>query len=270
MGFLPCCQNEEDKNARDALNQLNTVGARIIWHRSQNRLVENVKRKAFSIFGRSKADDDGDDNNPIVKAYFKLVDNEDGIPEIQIGKRTVLDSSNCTGAAGLNDEFESDFNLGMDDPEAPSPTSKSSEKKKAGTQPKSAISLKRIHTAVPLHEEMIVLNILEPDGQTTQEWVKFALDAKNQGARNIFLLNLQVLMEWDRQRRNACGELEYDETAAASTIKAKAQKAKHRIEREYEMKQTRRQREERKAKYVQESGGLKYTALAMARNAAEK
>lgn len=262
MGFFPCCQNEEDKSAREALQSINTVGARIVWHRRQNRLIENVKA-TFSFFGggnkkKDASQDDG--NNPLIKAYFKLQDNDDGIPEIIVAKRSLLAASRDDG---LFDDDDDD--LGMDDPEAPS--SKVSSKKKAAKEPQIQISLKRIHTVVPSEQDMIVLNILEPDGSKTTEWVKFTLDAQDQGARNMFVHNLQVLMEWDRNRRNACGELEYDETSAASTLKARAQKAKYRVERELEMKQTRREREERKAKYVSESGGLKYTALAMARNA---
>lgn len=263
MGFFPCCQNEEDKSARDSLKQINTVGARIIWHRRQNRLVENVKA-TFSFFGggAKKKNAQDDDSSPLVKAYFKLQDNNDGIPEIVVAKRSLLLAS--SNGDGVFDDNDSDFDLGMDDPEAPS---KKSTKKKAGKEPQIQITLKRIHTVVPFEEDMVILNILEPDGSKTTEWVKFALDAQDRGTRNMFVHNLQVLMEWDRVRRNATGELEYDETSAASTLKARAQKAKYRVERELEMKQTRRQREERKAKYVSESGGLKFTALAMARNA---
>lgn len=43
-----------------------------------------------------------------------------------------------------------------------------------------------------------------------------------------------------------------------------AQKMKHFAQREIELKKMKRERDERKAKYVKESGGLKYTAIAMA------
>jgi len=43
-----------------------------------------------------------------------------------------------------------------------------------------------------------------------------------------------------------------------------AQKIKHFAQREIEMQKTKKDRETRKAKYVQEAGGLKYTAIAMA------
>lgn len=42
---------------------------------------------------------------------------------------------------------------------------------------------------------------------------------------------------------------------------------KHFAERELEMKKMKKDRENRKAKYVKEAGGLKYTAIAMANRA---
>ena len=81
MGFMPCCQKEEDKSAREALAQLNALGSRILWHRDgRSQLVGNLKAAAFSLFKK----DVKPDNDPIVKAQFKLVDNDDGIPEIRI------------------------------------------------------------------------------------------------------------------------------------------------------------------------------------------
>ena len=43
-----------------------------------------------------------------------------------------------------------------------------------------------------------------------------------------------------------------------------AQKIKHFAQREIEMQRTKKERENRKARYIKEAGGLKYTALAMA------
>ena len=43
-----------------------------------------------------------------------------------------------------------------------------------------------------------------------------------------------------------------------------AQKIKHFAQREIEMQRTKKERENRKARYVKEAGGLKYTAIAMA------
>ena len=43
-----------------------------------------------------------------------------------------------------------------------------------------------------------------------------------------------------------------------------AQKLKHFAQREMELQKLKKERESRKAKYVNEAGGLKYTAIAMA------
>lgn len=268
MGFFPCCQKEEDKNAREALSQLNTVGARIIWHRdNRNRLVENVKAAAFSFLSKNKNATKQDDKNPLVKACIRIYDNPEGIPEIQVAKRSVVAAS---AAAKYSDDADMDAGefggLGAFQDEE-QPESKKKGKPKKDKNEEITIVLKQIHTVTPVEQDLITLNILTPDGQHTKEWVKFALEAQDQAARNMFVHNLQVLMEWDKNRRNECGELEYDETAAASTLRSRAQKAAHFARRELEMKQTKRSREERKAKYVEESGGLKYTAIAMARNA---
>mmetsp|Transcript_3964 Transcript_3964/g.8744 ORF Transcript_3964/g.8744 Transcript_3964/m.8744 type:complete len:308 (-) Transcript_3964:22-945(-) len=100
---------------------------------------------------------------------------------------------------------------------------------------------------------------------------------------------LETLIEWERRRQayivtlgedeteNAEEEYvdEYDDddgTTPASSrsgkkkgvIAEKAQKMKHFAEREIEMKRVKKERENRKAKYVKEAGGLKYTAIAMA------
>ena len=75
-------------------------------------------------------------------------------------------------------------------------------------------------------------------------------------------------MEWERQRRvqNNVDELDDDDNNNnhPNFLQARAQKAAHFAKRELELQQTKRDREKRKAKLVAESGGLKYTALAMA------
>ena len=95
--------------------------------------------------------------------------------------------------------------------------------------------------------------------------------------RNLLVHNLSVLVEWERQRRRACGDLnehgdfldDDDENedgngSGDNFLQARAKKAAHFATRELEMRETKREREKRKAKLVAESGGLKYTALAMA------
>jgi hypothetical protein len=77
-----------------------------------------------------------------------------------------------------------------------------------------------------------------------------------------------VLSEWERQSRAALSsedayESDEDEDEP-NFLSRQAQKATHFAKRELEMQQTKRDREKRKSKLIAESGGLKYTALAMA------
>ena len=53
-------------------------------------------------------------------------------------------------------------------------------------------------------------------------------------------------------------------TPSLSLAPPPAQKIKHFAQRELELQKLKKERENRKAKYVNEAGGLKYTAIAMA------
>jgi len=99
--------------------------------------------------------------------------------------------------------------------------------------------------------------------------------------RNLLVHYLSVLIEWERQRRRAAGytaeeDDEDDEDnnhvtmtgAAGRFFSSSAQTAAHFARRELELQQIKRDREKRKAQLLQDSGGLKFTALAMAANAA--
>jgi hypothetical protein len=74
---------------------------------------------------------------------------------------------------------------------------------------------------------------------------------------------LQELISWEARRQAAIPE-EEREVDMDNGLSARAQKAAHFAKREIEMRDQRREREKRKAKYVKDAGGLKYTALAMA------
>jgi hypothetical protein len=107
--------------------------------------------------------------------------------------------------------------------------------------------------------------------QPAKALLRFSLPASagtTDERRNLLVHHLAVLVEWERQRRIASGEAGGDDDEDGDDqpnfLRARAQKAAHFARRELELQQTRRERERRKAQLVQESGGLKYTALAMA------
>lgn len=84
---------------------------------------------------------------------------------------------------------------------------------------------------------------------------------------------LNVVVAWDRSRRKndpnkARQEDENDDEDTTNNkgngLGQRALKAKYFIQKEIEMKKQAKDRESRKARYMKDSGGLKYTALAMA------
>ena len=77
--------------------------------------------------------------------------------------------------------------------------------------------------------------------------------------RDAVYLDLKVLVEWNKHRQP-----DVEEELPADGIRAKAKKAAHFARREMEMRETKRSREQRKAKYMEGKTGLKYTAMAMA------
>jgi hypothetical protein len=107
-------------------------------------------------------------------------------------------------------------------------------------------------------KELLRLRVIQSD---TDSPVK-------QQERNMFMHHMAVLVEWERQRRANNPDYESDDededNDQPNFLAARAGKAAHFAKRELEMQQTKREREKRKAKFVAESGGLKYTALAMA------
>ncbi|KAL7558965.1 hypothetical protein ACA910_006308 [Epithemia clementina (nom. ined.)] len=96
--------------------------------------------------------------------------------------------------------------------------------------------------------------------------------------RDLWIHHLQVLVEWERQRRlqsfddyDLEDDEEEDNNRPGNFLTQRAQKAAHFAQREIELQQSKRQREQRKAKFMENNGtgGLKYTALAMMQRGAE-
>lgn len=111
--------------------------------------------------------------------------------------------------------------------------------------------------------------------------------------REELLQHLNNLFVWDKKRRAALNNNETnndDDTVDANAdadadmtddaqfpqdgrsksspkTMGRAAKAAHFARREIELSKTKREREKRKAKYMEGSGGLKYTAIAMANRA---
>lgn len=87
--------------------------------------------------------------------------------------------------------------------------------------------------------------------------------------RDDAIEQLNILFEWNKERRKSQPSHEEDDDddndeQRDNGLTGRALKAKYFIQKEIEMKKMIKDREGRKAKYMKDSGGLKYTALAMA------
>lgn len=159
----------------------------------------------------------------------------------------------------------------------PLPKGGESEESEANKSPKGLGGLLRrnldIQLDIPLHHVKAV-NAIEPTmivivtkdvhstdlKSSTKEVARISFRSSDD--RDAACLDLNVLVEWNKHRQP-----DIEEDLPAEGIKARAQKAAHFAKRELEMRETKRSREERKAKFMQGTAGLKYTAMAMANQA---
>jgi len=169
----------------------------------------------------------------IVKARLQWIDKEDG-PELQI-KPTAQTSLQENGEISL---------------------------KKQSSGYIKTVPLKQLDK-VELQDGNLVVLQTEAENGRMKDLVSLQVD---DGKGTVIKEAFTQMVEWDGRRRSAIPE-EDRELDERQGIKARAQKAAHFAKREIELQQHRRERDKRKARYA-ESGGLKYTALAMANRAA--
>ena len=230
----PCLEKDEDRKARHALHELAILGQRVSWFTKAGESgVAKGARKLFGgLFGK-KATVTPTADSSIVEAKLIFRDNDEGNPEILV------------------------------DP-LPRPSGQS-------VGYKLNIALYRIHSveADDTSGEICLFAKAPKDAkQQPKLLLKIGLlkDSETPATadeRDSFVHQLSVLAEWERQRRAAAGVEDEEEEAGGNFLTQRAQKAAHFAKREIEMQQTKRDREKRKAKLVAESGGLKYTALAL-------
>lgn len=227
-GICPCLEKPEDKGARLALEFLS--GLNVQWYRSGRDAKSIVGGIVSGWFGgkSSAAPSSSDDS---VDAILAWIDTEKG-PELQIQPQQ--NSSDIGEGGGIS-------------------------LKKQGAGYIKTIPLKQLDRVSIQDETYLVLQNEKEAGKyqdlvTLEPVVGDIAQIKEA---------LTQLVEWDGRRRAAIpeDERELDEEQG---IKAKAKKTAHFAKREIEMQKQRREREKRKAALVKESGGLKYTAIAMA------
>ena len=241
---LPCLEKDEDKKARQALNAVNDLGHSIAWSpKASQQQQQNVGASVVNFFKRTISSSEVEGKEPDrVAASLMVRDNpESENPELFVDPMPRKKGGPPTVGYKLNiqlhriGQVDVNPNTGMIKIMAKPP--------KDPSEP----------TKCLVAFELIKSHDLD---------VSAAADE-----RDSLVHHLLVLMEWERQRRQALDLGDDDEEERGNFLTAKAKQAAHFASRELELQTTRRQRESRKAKLVSDSGGLKYTALAMMKNA---
>jgi hypothetical protein len=199
-----------------------------------------------SMFGRSNSNASGDglqpDEKPPTSAQLKLVDttkdsinNGEPYPELQICPRKAQAQAidgNSDGNGPLKQNSAMSFQLD--------------------------IPLHHIQRIESIDTTMVAIytkdvnTIDEKKAESEKEAARISFLSSDD--RDAASLDLKVLSEWNKHRQP-----EVEEDLPVAGIRQRAQKAKHFAKREIEMREKRRDREQRKAGHMQSmsSGGLK-------------
>lgn len=242
--FCCCLESEENKSARQSVQQMNSLCTRIDWHMGSDNSGSN-SGFVQNLFKRQHTD-----SKPPTPAQMKLVDaTKDTInygnpyPELHIKPL----------AKGEDSEEPEETKVGLGDL-----------LKRGKMDIQVDIPLHHIERIEPIEPTMLVIitrDIYSTDEKkVTKEAARISFGSSDD--RNAVCLDLQVLVEWNKNRQP-----DIEENLPADGLRARAKKAAHFAKRELEMRETKRSREQRKAKYMQGTSGLKYTAMAMAANA---
>lgn len=253
--ICPCCEKDESKSARQSLQQINRLGARVDWHTSPQRRQSTTAGFVQSLFGRSNSSGSNQssshhaDEKPPTPAQLRVVDaTKDSInfgepyPELQLqplqeqgGIAPTEEESKGGGLGGLMKQNAMSYQLD--------------------------IPLHRIVRVESIDPTMLV--IITKDVHSTDEKASEKEAARisftSSDDRDAASLDLKVLVEWNKHRQP-----NIEEELPAAGIRQRAQKAAHFAKREIEMREKKRDREKRKAGHMQGTTGLKYTAMAMA------
>lgn len=248
--FLFCCEKEEDRHARTALTDLNRVGSRVDWHTGPSK-VEQASGFVKKLFGSQTQHTDVKPPTPaqmvIVDATSDNVNEGNPFPELQIKPLPQLgpegseeDGGGRKGLGGLMRQNTLGYQLD--------------------------IPLHRIVSVDKIEPTMLA--IISKDIHSTDEKrpnkEAARISFQTSDDRDSVCIDLKVLVEWNKQRQP-----DVEEELPGDGIRVRAQKAAHFAKREMEMRETKRSREQRKAKFMEGNTGLKYTAMAMARQGSE-
>jgi hypothetical protein len=235
-GLCPCLEKDEDKQARLALKHVH--GKPILWNSKAGSGKGFNLGRLFGAAGKSP---------DLVATRLWAHDNDDNEPELYLETVSSSNPKLATVILGRIDKVLLDANneilfLSKPTPDEPA---------------------KELLRFTPLASLPVATTaVASSDTTTTSPQPPQQQQLLSVELVHLFLHNLQVLVEHERQRRAALNET-YEESRGNFLV-VRAKQAKHFAHREYELREQKRTREQRKAQLVAESGGLKYTALAMA------
>lgn len=268
--ICPCLEKEDDGTARRAAWSLSSVHVR--WHKGANNLSENNASSMMSgfvkgIFGGSSSTDGGSGGSS-DKSYESIDGCTLTIEDAKGGPQLIMSPppSRAIGKKRVPLRMIKTVRLA-----APSRSSKSS----------------GIEVILDNNDVVLRFDVLKPlqfSEEDIDEENNIQVEDADDATRDDTLVQLQILVEWERRRQAHLITLGVDEPAedidqindndgqslssspkrGGGMIADKARKVQHFAQREIEMQKQKRNRESRKAKYVKEAGGLKYTAIAMA------
>ena len=270
--ICPCLEKEDDGTARRAAWSLSSVHVR--WHKGENNLSENNNNSASvlmsgfvkGIFGGSSSSTDGGSGGSSDKSYESIDGCTLTIEDAKGGPQLIMSPppSRAIGKKRVPLRMIKTVRLA-----APSRSSSSS-----------GIEVILDNNDVVLRFD--VLKSMQFSEEDIDEEHNIQVEDADDVTRDDTLVQLQILVEWERRRQAHLITLGVDEPAEdidqindndgqsssspkrGGMIADKARKVQHFAQREIEMQKQKRDRESRKAKYVKEAGGLKYTAIAMA------
>lgn len=242
--ICPCLLSSEQRNVLQAVRFINRTCRRVQWQPPSSS-------KSTSMFGswfqNNKSDDTSDEAAGPCRAVLVVRDNANGKPTLCI--EPIVGTSSTTGRGCTNIRLRKVDTVMLTDDGLTWYG-----KKDNGQAPE-------LMRFIPLQYDVVE----DDDATGTAVAAPVTSDV-----RNLLLHHCLVLVEWERQRTQELvdddDDDEEDPENQPNFLQARAQQAKHFATRELELQRTRKQREKRKAALVAETGGMKYTAIAMAKS----
>mmetsp|Transcript_29645 Transcript_29645/g.60531 ORF Transcript_29645/g.60531 Transcript_29645/m.60531 type:complete len:285 (-) Transcript_29645:112-966(-) len=266
--ICPCLEKEEDRVAREALTSLSYLPIR--WHRKapKSEASSVVGGIVSGLFGGGAGVSSGGSSAEEIRASLAVADHtisgpalfvepseleeppgdSDGLVESSLHRRKAFPLKLVGEVAADDGGF---FGVG-------------------GTG--SGVALYRKGSSHGNRGEALLrFDVLHEGGECVDS-----------DRRDHVVQKLNLLIQWNKNRRSALGEVDMNDDTEhleneeptedvegnpkkkTGILRGHAAKAAHFAKREIEMQQMRREREKRKARYLKEAGGLKYTAVAMA------